>query len=152
MNTAVWAGDWRERVARRVRSLGYESVTALLEARPGIPYEAIADLLGNDVAAVQVARIHAESTPAPDLEAASRDSLARFLNASLPKRGWGVGPYWRAGVAGAFAPWHTTWEGRLANVDMTKLMERLFALDPPVGWHPQAGNDPYLVALFGTSH
>jgi hypothetical protein len=142
-NTApAWRGDWQDRIAQRIREAGFDSYAAFLEAKPGLSYAEMARLLGDkeDIAPVQLARLHASSIQPRDRERAIVDSLTRFLRGSL-KKGWGLGKYWQSDVGGALASWKVTWG---SGPELNKLESALHAVGPPSGWIPEAEADPIL--------
>lgn len=84
----MWSPDWQQRIASRLHGIGCDSVARFLERYPGEPYEAAAERLGDDVAAMQLSRLHiAEVRDEHMFRRVAMDSLARELNANLP-RGW----------------------------------------------------------------
>jgi len=144
----AWRGDWRGRIAERIRATGHQNLAAFFEAHPGLSYVELAEMMGatGDVAPVQLERLHVEL---PGQDNASRreailDSLARFLRGAL-KKGWGCGRYWQSNVTGALASWTVTWGG---TEDLQKVKAALFAKSPPVGWIPEPTNDPLLREVF----
>src|SRR5262245_40483661 len=50
----VWAGNWRARLADRLKRAGYESIYDFLARHPATSYSILADKLGDNVAALQL--------------------------------------------------------------------------------------------------
>jgi len=138
----AWRGDWQQRIAQRLKQRGFESYLAFLEANPGVSYTDMARLLseGDDVAPVQLERLHAWSVKPEARDVAILDSLARFLREAL-KKGWGVGQRWQGSVAAALASWNVAWGG---GPELETLEQALFDLNPPEGWIPEPKDDPLL--------
>jgi hypothetical protein len=142
----AWRGDWQERVRERIRQRGSESLQAYLKGNAGVPYSDLArDLaVGDDIAPVQLERLHAQETVPEQRQGAVFDSLTRFLRGSL-KKGWGVGRYWESDVIGTLVSWSVTW-GRSKDLDQVE--RALFSIPPPTGWKPEPQGDPILNRAF----
>jgi hypothetical protein len=120
----TWIGDWRQRIRERIHSLGTERVTDFLERHPAEPYFKVARRLGNDVAAVQLARMQfEEASDRDEVRQVAMDGFSREVVENL-KRGWGVGPK-------GDAVWNSLKE-----------------IQPPRGWLPSGPNDPLIQAAF----
>lgn len=142
----AWSGDWRARIEERLRSKGFDTPKEFLDANRGRSYLELARILApaEEVAAVQLEQLHRESA-GTGVRPAAFDSLTRFLRGALG-RGWGNGKYWQSSVIGALASWTVMWGG---SDHLRQVKEALFAANPPVGWIPEAENDPLLSQLFG---
>jgi hypothetical protein len=91
----------------------------------------------DDVAPVQLERLHAASADVEHREDAMLDSLTRYLREAL-RRGWGVGTRWRGSLAAAFTSWNVTWGG---GAELDQLERALLQLSPPSGWVPDPSGD-----------
>ncbi|WIG94172.1 NUDIX hydrolase [Myxococcus sp. SDU36] len=144
----AWRGNIKARLYERVRERGYDSLSAFAEARPAVPLHALADELGNDVAAVQVlSGLLAEAERSKKVTRFVRDVLVRLLAQSLPS-GWPdvLDDANRFKVAKALGSWSAytpeTHEerARLAG-------DALLATPPPAGWRPLGPDDEFLRTL-----
>ncbi|MCP3063325.1 NUDIX hydrolase [Myxococcus sp. K38C18041901] len=144
-----WQGNWKARLHERVRSRGYESLTAFAEARPTASLVALAEELGpDDVSGVQVYNeLVAEAVRNHRVTRLVRGQLVRHLWGSLPN-GWPaeMDDDNRFKVAKALGLWagfipETHKErGRLAR-------EELRSNPPPAGWRPLGPDDELLRTL-----
>jgi hypothetical protein len=141
----AWRGDWRARLEGRIRSKGFGTPKAFLDANRGRSYVDLARMLAlaEDVAPVQLEQLHRDSA-GTGVRPAALDSLTRFLRGAL-RSGWGNGKYWQSSVTGALASWTVMWGG---SDQIRKVKEALFAANPPIGWIPEPDNDPLLSQLF----
>ncbi|MCP3105165.1 NUDIX hydrolase [Myxococcus sp. K15C18031901] len=144
----AWRGDIQARLDARVRERGYDSLTAFAEARPAVPLHALADELGNDVAAVQVlSGLLAEAEQRQEVTRFVRDVLARMLSQGLSD-GWPavLDDANRFKVAKALGAWSAytpeTHEERAQRVG-----DALLANPPPAGWRPLGPDDALLRRL-----
>ncbi|WP_044890207.1 hypothetical protein [Myxococcus hansupus] len=144
----AWRGNIKARLYERVRERGFESLTAFAEARPAVPLYALADELGNDVAAVQIlSGLLYEAEQSKKVTRFVRDVLARLLSQSLPN-GWPdvLDDANRFKVAKALGSWSAYTpethkeRGRLVRV-------ALHANPPPAGWRPIGPDDELLRTL-----
>jgi hypothetical protein len=138
----AWRGAWETRIARRIKELGYDTYPDYLAARPGQSYWQIAQELSRDedVAPVQLQRMHASHVKAGDWERAVLDSFARYLRGAL-RRGWGLDKYWESSVAGALSSWYVTWGG---GPELDAFEREVFLLHPKPGWIPKDSEDSIL--------
>jgi hypothetical protein len=148
----TWVGDWRERIRERVQSLGSESVRDFLEHHPAEPYFKVARRLGNDVAAVQLARMQFEEAADQDeVRQAAMDGFSREILENL-KRGWGVGKHADFRTASVYAGWMALLEFRADAPDLRPKGDAVWisltAIQPPHGWLPSGPNDPIIQAAF----
>src|SRR5262245_37605027 len=109
----TWAGDWRQRIAALLQARGYADLRDLFQRMPGATTLALADALGDDVAAVQLEQLYLATSSMDELERRAKDLLVRQLRANLPE-GWHA--TWsedsrarRARALGAWAATITTW-------------------------------------------
>ena len=144
----AWKGNIKARLYERVRERGCDSLTAFAEARPAAPLYALADELGNDVAAVQVlSGLLAEAEQRKQVTRFVRDVLVRLLSQSLPN-GWPavLDDANRFKVAKALGSWSAytpeTHEERVSQVG-----DALLANPPPPGWRPLGPDDELLRTL-----
>jgi hypothetical protein len=132
----------------RVRERGHDSLTAFAEAHPAVPLYALADELGEDVAAVQVlSGLLAEAEQRKQVTRFVRDVLVRELSEALPK-GWptGTDEEARLEVAIALGRWSAyTPETHLKQVEQARAALR--ATPPPPGWRPLGPDDELLRTL-----
>ena len=144
-----WQGDWKARLYERVRTRGYDSLTAFAEARPAVPLYALADELGgDDVAAVQVlSGLLYEAEQRKRVTRFVRDVLVRELSERFPN-GWPdvLDDAIRGEVAMALGSWTAdtpdTHKERVRQARAT-----LRAAPPPVGWRPLGPDDELLRTL-----
>jgi hypothetical protein len=144
MNSA-WDGDWRKRVHERVRALGHESPAAFADAHPGASFLELADMLGRDVAAVQLVwTLRTEAARnAEALQKFARSCLYRQLREYLPK-GWEMGE--QGEVPSAYGGWHTDLSD-LYEEPADRVWDVLESLAPK-GWLPASPDDPILLEAF----
>lgn len=139
-------------IDRPLRARGYSSFIEFVHAYPGVSYEHLADILGEqDIAAAQVAAIHVSEAARlgdPVASAEWRDSLFRYVSQAFKRRGWGEGPHWRTSIIGAISIWAAVWESLLPSSDVVAIVKKLDSLQPPQGWRPTSSDDELLVALF----
>ncbi len=144
-----WQGNWRVRLYERVRDRGYDSLTAFAEARPAVPFHALAEELGkDDVAGVQVlGALHAEAEARKQVTRFVRDVFVRLLSQSLPD-GWPAA-FDDANtfkIAKALGSWSAyTPETHKEQVD--RVGDALLANPPPPGWRPLRPDDALLLTL-----
>jgi hypothetical protein len=143
----TWAGDWGGRVVAHFRALGYSSVAEFLERNPAEPYLALADRLGDDMAAFQLERVQFEDAQrSGTVRRAAMDSLARDVNDQLPG-GWPDDSTGHFGVARVYATWATRLE--MTDAGLKALADAVWAaLSPPAGWLPTREDDPLITAAF----
>lgn len=144
----AWRGDWHARIIERVQLLGFRSIRSFLDANPSVPYDDLVRMISqdNDVAPVQLERLHRESAGACEetIRCEALDSMTRFLRGSL-RAGWGCGAHWHTDVIGALAIWSAIWGG---GQQLRKVKEALFASSPPRGWLPEPTGDRLLMEAF----
>src|SRR5687768_9113636 len=115
------AGDWRARIAERLRARGHASVTEMVESTPTKPLIAIADELSvddtgrnrSDVAAVSLAELWREEAIARGPEAIERLARRAYVGEVhrqvpegwVPRKGTLAGASW-SGILGR--RWRTT--------------------------------------------
>jgi len=88
VNPNTWSTGWEKRLQNRVHALGCQSIGEYLEEYPGEPYVAVAERLGDDVAAIQLSRMQIqEIRDQREFRHVAMDSLAREISAHLPD-GW----------------------------------------------------------------
>lgn len=138
--TQAWEGDWEQRIHRRIQELGHPVYHDYLKARPGHSYDQMALELGEDVAPVQLARLHALNTKDCDRALAIVDSFARYLRGAL-KKGWGLDRYWETAVLGALSSWYVTWN---SESELDAFQREVFLMHPEPGWIPKDSEDPIL--------
>ena len=146
----TWKGDWKSRLAARLPALGYGTLQQLLEKNPAISYVRLAEMLGDDVAALQLVWTQFEAAKSQGtIRQAAKDSLAREINGHI-KRGWATVRHADFRRAHAFAAWcgpvrdgHPDGE-RLAN----NVWDTLISLNPPADWLPGGPDDPFIVQAF----
>jgi hypothetical protein len=146
----TWQGNWRAKILSRIREVGFESVTNYLAKFPAMPYMRVAEKLGEDVAAVQVAQVQFEEAKGMrKIREAAIDSLPRDLNYYL-KDGWRHGAKNDFDTSSAFAVWATRLDqlslGLKDTVDA--VWAALEKLQPSTGWRPGGGNDPLIQKAF----
>jgi hypothetical protein len=152
MKLKSWHGDWEARIYERVRSRGFDTVTAFAEASPRATWFELVDQLGaEDVNGAQIiALLRAEAERTHTIERFARSLLVHELWELVPK-GWRIEP----GNGFDF-----TFKAASAIASMTaslpdsardygrRVADILMAADLPVGWLPDGPDDPILVALF----
>ena len=152
----IWNGDWEARLLSRVQSMGSRSILDFLDRFPAEPYIKVARRLGEDVAAVQLARMQFEEASGPAaFRRAAIDGLAREIAEHL-KRGWGVGRHADFNTAGVHTGWMTLLRFRAsAPPEIVRkgdaVWEELNRLDPSRGWLPNGPDDAILAAAFAAA-
>ncbi|QDE93641.1 NUDIX hydrolase [Myxococcus xanthus] len=144
----AWRGNIKARLYERVRERGYDSLTAFAEARPAVPLYALADELGNDVAAVQLlSGLLAEAERSKKVTRFVRDVLVRLLSQSLPN-GWPdvLDDANRFKVAKALGSW-TAYTPETHEERARLVGDALLANPPPAGWRPLGPDDELLRTL-----
>ncbi|RKI73896.1 NUDIX hydrolase [Corallococcus sp. AB049A] len=144
----AWRGNIKARLYERVRERGFDSLIAFAEARPAIPLYALADELGNDVAAVQVlSGLLYEAQQRRQVTRLVRDVLVRELAERFPN-GWpgALDDVSRGEVALGLGTWFAyTPETHKERVD--RAGDALLAHPPPPGWQPLGPDDELLRTL-----
>lgn len=154
----VWGGDWRGRVVDRVSTKGFRSVSEFVASRPAQTYAELAIELGEDIAPVQVSRLHlkeAHEEGAHAFREASKDSLVRFIRERLPL-GWNRKPVGKEEFDHDFlngAPW-STWATAIdevspddARAHEDAVWEQLQAHGRD-GWLPASSDDEVIRSVF----
>jgi hypothetical protein len=148
----IWSGDWHAKIRGRVHAQGCETISDFAKRHPSLPYFKLARLLGNDVAAVQLAIVHFEEAKASGcLREVAMAAFCRALHQHL-KRGWNKGMRVDFHTAGAYAEWRAMLESRAFAPELIPLGEAVWkALKdsvPPTGWLPSGPDDPIVTAAF----
>lgn len=149
-NGQAWQGDWRVKILSRLRKLGFDTLTDFLARFPAEPYTAVAERLGDDVAAFQVEWIHYEEAKRIDrVRLAAMDSLARDLRFHLTT-GWRGGIRGDFNTAGAYADWIVRLEQQQTDIKpkAKAVWDALEELHPRVGWSPSGPDDSLIVSAF----
>ncbi len=90
--TSAWQGNWAKRIYRYVEERGFESVTDFAAHYPLFSTIDLADLLGEDVAGVQLESLwYMEAARHGALHWFVRDLLVRQLHECMPNVGRGYG-------------------------------------------------------------
>ncbi|AGC42207.1 hypothetical protein MYSTI_00858 [Myxococcus stipitatus DSM 14675] len=144
-----WRGNWKARVAERVRERGYDSVTAFAEARPTATLVALAEELGpDDVAGVQIYDgLVEEAVRSHQVTRLARGQLVRELWDCLPD-GWPavMDDDNRFNVAKALAMWSEVLPDTHRE-QAVRAKDVLRANPPPAGWLPLGPDDELLRML-----
>jgi hypothetical protein len=148
----TWIGDWRARIRERIHSRGSESVRGFLEHHPAEPYFKVARRLGDDVAAIQLARMQfEEAVDRDEVRQVAMDGFSREIVENL-KRGWGVGRHADFRTAGVYAGWMALLEFRADAPHLRPMGDAVWnslkEIQPPQGWLPSGPNDPIIQAAF----
>ena len=148
----TWADDWMPRLLARLESLGYSNLTMFLDAHVGLPYTKAAQLLGDDVAAVQLSGLHQrEFAAASDIRHVVCDVLLRCINYHI-KRGWLRGPHFRLNQAAAYSDWVLMFRNCSdLESDLRAVWDALVAQKPEKNWRPQGHDDPLILAAFAAA-
>lgn len=147
--TSAWQGNWAKRIYQYTQERGFESVTDFAAQYPLFSTIHLADLLGEDVAAVQLESLwYMEAERRGALHWFVRDLLVRQLHECMPN-GWGVG------TEDEFAYVRSISYGRwISSLDeahrsaANKAWDQLKQQDIPVGWLPKGPDDPILEGAF----
>ncbi len=149
-NKRVWTSDWKRKVYIRLCAAEADSVTEWLSRYPGVPYLELADVLGADVAAIQIEMLHMEEAiQRRDLRSAAIDSLIRDFSEYLPN-GWKEQPDGDFDTASVYATWATRItqaDSRLEEITL-KVWRHLKQMSPPKGWMPEGLDDRLINAAF----
>jgi hypothetical protein len=115
-NLDPWAGNWQERVYKRLLKVGFSSVILYAKSLPKHTFRELAAPLGEDVAPVQIEKLLLEEAiETNDFSYFARTCLIRYLRQNLPE-GWGVGENLEFRRAYAFAAWSTAIGEEFINV------------------------------------
>jgi hypothetical protein len=144
----AWRGNIKARLYERVRARGFDSLTAFADARPTVPLYALADELGNDVAAVQILNgLMHEAEQRKQVTRLVRDVLVRELAERFPN-GWPdvLDDETRGEVAMGLGSWFAytpvTYRERVDRAG-----DVLLSSSPPLGWRPLGPDDALLRML-----
>jgi hypothetical protein len=152
----IWTGNWYQRVAARIRSLGYKDATAFALAFPCEPYVDLVRRLGTDIPAVQFECVQFdEAERCKTIRDAAMDSLIRDLHWHL-KSGWEGGTRGYFATSSASVDWLLRLEGTSRNAPINSALrmrgeavwKALEALQPPIGWVPAGVDDHYITSAF----
>ena len=148
----MWHPNWSERLQDKVRTTGFRNLGDLLARMPAQPYESVAQLLGTNVAPIQIVSLQFEEARAGNaLRHAAIDCLCRNLCEQLPL-GWGRGENsdFRNGLA--LSSWITEIEvtGKCPHLAprLLAIAKDIRASSPPDGWKPVDTADPLINAVF----
>ena len=148
----IWLGNWHAKIRGRIHAEGCETVTDFAKRHALLPYFKLARLIGEDVAAVQVAMMQFEEAKQAGLmREAAKDALSRGIHQHL-KHGWNKGMHAKRMTAGAYAEWLSVLEFRTLAPELLPMgqavWDALVASNPPVGWLPTGPDDPIVAAAF----
>ncbi|WIG94103.1 MULTISPECIES: NUDIX hydrolase [Myxococcus] len=144
----AWRGNIKARLYERARERGFGSLTAFAEARPAVPLYALADELGNDVAAVQVlSGLLYEAQQRKQVTRLVRDVLVRELAERFPN-GWPgtLDNVTRGEVALGLGTW-SAYSPETHKERVDRAGDALLANPPPAGWRPLGPDDELLRTL-----
>ncbi|NTX53408.1 NUDIX hydrolase [Myxococcus sp. CA039A] len=144
----AWRGNIRVRLYERVRACGYDSLTAFAAARPAVPLYALADELGDDIAAVQVlSGLLNEAEQHKQVTRFVRDVLVRELSERFPN-GWpdALDDAIRGEIALALGSW-TSYSPDTHKERVRQARAALRVSPPPPGWRPLGPDDELLRTL-----
>ncbi|NVJ05093.1 NUDIX hydrolase [Myxococcus sp. AM001] len=144
----AWRGNIKARLYERARERGFGSLTAFAEARPAVPLYALADELGNDVAAVQVlSGLLYEAQQRKQVTRLVRDVLVRELAERFPN-GWPgtLDNVTRGEVALGLGTW-SAYSPETHKERVDRAGDALLANPPPAGWRPLGPDDAFLRTL-----
>ena len=144
----AWQGNWKVRLQERVRERGYASLTAFAEAHPTAPLYRLAEVLGEDVAGVQVlSGLLAEAERRKQVTRFVRDVLVRMFSESVPE-GWPavLDDANRFKVAEALGSW-SAYTPETHKERARRAGDALIAAPPPPGWRPLGPDDELLRTL-----
>lgn len=111
----------------------------------------LADVLGEDIAAVQIERaLHAEAENSGELEWFAKDMLVREIRKWL-LAGWRIGTNFESEAAGAWADWKSCLDEKFAPAAV-RMWHWLKAADIPAGWLPEGPTDPIIERAFAEVH
>lgn len=146
--TNTWDGDWRERIRQRVKELEYQDLIDFSERNSTADFFQLAELLGEQVAPIQVEQILGEEYYRKGKYTKFfRNSLARHIRNSL-SQGWNADENSDLQRASAF----TDWELRTVD-EYADFTERIWSIfknsnDIPNDWLPEDGDDPIIIKKF----
>lgn len=152
MKGKSWHGDWEARIYERVRSRGFDTVTAFTESRPqATMFELVDELGAEDVNVAQVtALMRAEAERSNTVERFARSLLVHELWELVPK-GWRVDPSnefdFTFKAAHAFGSTIASLPESAQDFG-SRVAAIMMAAELPVGWLPEGPDDPILVGLF----
>ncbi|EMI24363.1 hypothetical protein [Rhodopirellula europaea] len=147
--TVTWADDWLPRLLSRLESLGHPNLTSFLDSHVGLPYTKAAQLLGDDVAAIQLSGLHQrEFATASDIRYVVCDVLLRCINYHI-KRGWLRGPHHKLNQAAAVSDWILMFRDCSdLEPDLRAVWDALDTQSPDTNWRPVGHDDPLIAAAF----
>ena len=148
----MWTDDWNARIRKKVRTLGFQSLSELLATMPSEGYQAVAKHLNS--APIQIIAIQfAEAKETGNTIDAVKDCLVRNLHESLSD-GWPDNPKGNFKVASALAGWSTEITGVGNCPEFEERADRVLfgmlqaSIKP--GWLPESIFDPTLDEIFTT--
>jgi hypothetical protein len=154
MRGISWRGDWEARIYERVRSRGFDTVTAFAEASPRATMLELAEELeagAEDVNAAQIiALMRAEAERTNTVERFARNLLVHNLWEIVPK-GWRVDPGngFEFDFKAASALSSMTVSLPESAQDLGRRVTRIMmTAELPLGWLPDGPDDPILAGLF----
>ena len=150
--TVTWADGWLPRLLSRLESLGHPNLTSFLDANVGLPYTKAAQMLGDDVAAIQLSGLHKrEFVDASDIQHVVRDVMLRFTNYHI-KRGWLRGPHYKRNQAAAVTDWILMFRDCSdLEPELNAIWDALVAQSPDTNWRPSGHDDPLVMAAFSAA-
>lgn len=164
----AWLGDWRSRLAERLRARGLNSMMGFAEANPQASLQAMAEDLSTDhetgidradLCAEQLVRVWREeaSQGGPDaVERFSRRMLVGELHQDLPE-GWRSESSSETSrsalsrMAAALTEWtcnHSSEYRTASDRVLDAMIDEGQSGKIPPGWLPVNADDPLLVAIF----
>jgi hypothetical protein len=148
----IWLGDWHTKIRSRIHAQGFDTVTNFVQRHPCLPYHKLARLIGNDIAAVQLAVMQfEEAKDGGYIRNAAKDALCRTIHENL-KRGWKQGIHSDFRTANAYSSWLAILEFRAFLPDLVPLgvavWDALESSNPPTGWAPSDPSDQFIEQAF----
>lgn len=142
----AWRGDWQERLASRLSSIGHDSLLSYLSARPLATFgELVSELGPGDFAPVQLHKVMiAEAEERNSVGACAPHMLVRFLRGVTG--GWPLRKTRDAlaDVRHALVDWQCSLPERFRAVAQNVVLSMLRDREIPEAWIPSGIDDGYL--------
>lgn len=142
----AWRGDWNERLAARLHSLGFDSLSHLAKDNPGATIQELVSILGaGDFAIIQVEwALMQEAENSGTVRQCAIDLLVRLLRS--PENGWpaAIGREEQAEVCGLLVSWLGLLPDRYRPHGQQVVVSFLRDADIPAHWRPVSADDEHI--------
>lgn len=143
----AWKGDSRKRISDGAKKNGFPSVLAFAQVHPTLGFEQLAELLGENIAPIQVLwLLREEYVSASNMRGFAISCFVRYFTEIVPK-GWRVEANFDFKFAHALACWSSSLGSELEQ-DCDVVIERFNRKSLPTGWLPSGEDDPIVSEIF----